>query len=129
MPLILSGNVATALGTGYDVANSCRFNDGDSSYLSQSTSSSTGKIFTLSFWMKKSTDSSTGIIFIMSSDSVSHNYIEIATKSANGLDVQLKNGSNEQVFLDQRDTSFMTEYYNTPNSGSTSLPKYWANCE
>ena len=21
----------------------------------------------------------------------------------------------------------MTEYYNTPNSGSTSLPKYWAN--
>ena len=41
--------------------------------------------------------------------------------------VQLKNGSDEQVFLDQRDTSFMTEYYNTPNSGSTSLPKYWAN--
>ena len=84
---------ANTLSGGYEVANSCRFNDGDSSYLSQSTSSSTGKIFTLSFWMKKSTDSSTGIIFIMSSDSVSHNYIEIATKSANGLDVQLKNGS------------------------------------
>jgi len=91
MPLILGTN--SIKDTGYNVANSCRFNDGDSSYLSQSTSSSTGKIFTLSFWMKKSTDSSTGIIFIMSSDSVSHNYIEIATKSANGLDVQLKNGS------------------------------------
>ena len=38
--------------------------------------------------------------------------------------VQLKNSDDEQVFLDQRDTSFMTEYYNTPNSGSTSLPKY-----
>ena len=27
--------------------------------------------------------------------------------------VQLKNSNNEQVYLDQRDTSFMTEYYNT----------------
>ena len=31
MPLILPGNVATATAsTGYNVANSCRFNDGDS---------------------------------------------------------------------------------------------------
>jgi len=41
--------------------------------------------------------------------------------------VQLKNSDNEQVFLDQRDTSFMTEYYNTPSTGSSSIPKYWAN--
>ena len=41
--------------------------------------------------------------------------------------VQLKNSDDEQVYLDQRDTSFMAEYYNTPNSGSSSLPKYWAN--
>ena len=41
--------------------------------------------------------------------------------------VQLKNSSNEQVYLDQRDTSFITEYYDTPSTGSTSLPKYWAN--
>ena len=39
--------------------------------------------------------------------------------------VQLKNSDNEQVFLDQRDTSFMTEYYNTPSTGSSSIPKYW----
>jgi hypothetical protein len=32
-----------------------------------------------------------------------------------------------QVFLEQRDVSFMTEYYNTPSTSSTSLPKYWAN--
>ena len=30
--------------------------------------------------------------------------------------VQLKNSDNEQVYLDQRDTSFMTEYYNTPST-------------
>ena len=41
--------------------------------------------------------------------------------------VQLKDSSNKQVYLDQRDTSFITEYYNTPSTGSTSLPKYWAN--
>ena len=44
--------------------------------------------------------------------------------------VQLLNDNvtpNIQVFLEQRDVSFMTEYYNTPSTQSTSLPKYWAN--
>ena len=40
--------------------------------------------------------------------------------------VQLKDGSNYQVFLEKRDTSFMTEYYNTPSTAS-GLPKYYAN--
>ena len=44
--------------------------------------------------------------------------------------VQLLNDNvtpNIQVFLEQRDVSFMAEYYNTPATQSTSLPKYWAN--
>ena len=44
--------------------------------------------------------------------------------------VQLLNDNvspNVQVFLEQRDVSFMAEYYNTPSTASTSLPKYWAN--
>ena len=53
MPLILSGNVATALGTGYDVANSCRFNRGDSPALSYSFSS-TATSWTVSCWLKRS---------------------------------------------------------------------------
>ena len=40
--------------------------------------------------------------------------------------VQLKDGSNNQVFLEKRDTTFMTEYYNTPSTAS-GLPKYYAN--
>lgn len=40
--------------------------------------------------------------------------------------VQLKDASNNQVFLEKRDTSFMTEYYNTPSTAS-GLPKYYAN--
>jgi hypothetical protein len=44
--------------------------------------------------------------------------------------IQLLNDNvspNIQVFLEQRDVSFMAEYYNTPSTASTSLPKYWAN--
>jgi hypothetical protein len=40
--------------------------------------------------------------------------------------VQLKDGSGNQVFLEKRDTSFMTEYYNTPGTAS-GLPKYYGN--
>ena len=40
--------------------------------------------------------------------------------------VQLKDSSGNQVFLEKRDTSFMTEYYNTPATQS-GLPKYYGN--
>ena len=57
MPLILPGNVATATApTTYQVANSCRFNDGDSAYLTRDLGTSTagsGKKFTFSAWVKR----------------------------------------------------------------------------
>ena len=40
--------------------------------------------------------------------------------------IQLKDSDNKQVFLEKRDTSFMSEYYNTPATQS-GLPKYYAN--
>mgnify|MGYP003137331316 FL=1 len=40
--------------------------------------------------------------------------------------IQLKDSNNKQVFLEKRDTSFMSEYYNTPAT-SFGLPKYYAN--
>ena len=40
--------------------------------------------------------------------------------------IQLKDSDNKQVFLEKRDTSFMSEYYNTPAT-SFGLPKYYAN--
>ncbi len=50
---ILSGNVASAIGGAYEVANSCRFNSASSSYLHR-TPSATGnpKKFTYSLWVK-----------------------------------------------------------------------------
>ena len=39
---------------------------------------------------------------------------------------QLTDGSGNQTYLEQRDTSFMAEYYDTPGTQS-GLPKYYAN--
>jgi len=51
---ILSGNVASAIGGGYEVANSCRFNSGDSAYLSRTTGTATNTDkCTISFWVKR----------------------------------------------------------------------------
>ena len=56
MPLILSGNVASAVAGAYSVANSCRFNDGDSPDMTK-TPGATGDVdkFTISAWIKLST--------------------------------------------------------------------------
>ena len=40
--------------------------------------------------------------------------------------IQLKDSSNKQVFLEKRDTSFMSEYYDAPATQS-GIPKYYAN--
>ena len=51
MPLILPGNVASALDTGYTVANSARWGGTDNEYMSKTlgTPSNTKKM-TWSFW-------------------------------------------------------------------------------
>ena len=55
MPLILSGNVASATAsTGYDVDNSCRFNSGDSAKMSITPASDGNKrTWTYSAWIKR----------------------------------------------------------------------------
>ena len=41
--------------------------------------------------------------------------------------VQLTNSDNEQFYLEQRDTSFIAEYYSTPGTSAVDIPKYYAN--
>ena len=40
--------------------------------------------------------------------------------------VQLTDSNGDQTFLEKKDTSFMAEYYNTPNTAS-GIPKYYGN--
>ena len=41
--------------------------------------------------------------------------------------VQLTNTEGDQFYLEQRDTSFMAEYYSTPDTQAVDIPKYYAN--
>ena len=41
--------------------------------------------------------------------------------------VQLTNSNNEQFYLEQRDSSFMAEYYSTPGTAAVDIPRYYAN--
>jgi len=54
MPLILGTN--SIKDTGYDVANSCRFNGADSAELTLTPTAGNQKTWTFSFWTKRSTD-------------------------------------------------------------------------
>ena len=40
---------------------------------------------------------------------------------------QLTDAAGNQTFLEQRDPSFMAEFYSTPNTGSVGIPKYYGN--
>ena len=55
MPLILPGNVGSATAaTGYDVANSCRFDDGSSDHMHKTPGSAGSRIkWTFSVWLKR----------------------------------------------------------------------------
>ena len=41
--------------------------------------------------------------------------------------VQLKDSDGNQFYLEQRDTSFIAEYYSTPGTSSVDIPLYFAN--
>jgi len=64
MPLILPGNVASAVAGAYEVANSCRFNDDDSAAMTFTMSSGGSQtIFTKSFWIKRARLGATQYLF------------------------------------------------------------------
>ena len=79
MPLILSGNVASATAsTTYDVANSCRFNDGDSAAMSRDQSANdagTNTKGTLSVWLKMSAAGTEQVIYTRETDA--SNYFKV----------------------------------------------------
>ncbi len=53
MPLILSGNVASATTAAYSVDNSCRFNDDDTAYMAKTMSAGDTQKYTFSTWVKR----------------------------------------------------------------------------
>ena len=95
MPLILPGNVASALPTGFDVDNSCRFNFGDDPKLSKSVSSGSGSTkFTFSCWFKTTTVNSSYGRILWNGDSGGSYETGITMYADGRLSVAWNNGSD-----------------------------------
>ena len=94
MPLILPGNVASATAdAGYNVANSCRFNDGDSASMTKSVSStSQDTTGTISFWFKRGVLSTDQRVWINYVDA--NNYGAIKLQSDNKMEVVVIDGGS-----------------------------------
>jgi hypothetical protein len=103
LPTIPSGNVASATAGGFEVANSCRFNDGDSPQLhrNQPGSPTNGKIFTFSCWFKLG--SSTSQITLSSSFQASgsiYDQIKIMAKATHNQVLRIEATSVEGNGID-----------------------------
>ena len=58
---------------------------------------------------------------------VDNRYVTIPTDLRSINYVQLTDSQGNQFFLEQRDPSFMAEYYSTPLSSDVDIPKYYGN--
>ena len=90
---ILSGNVASALPSGYDVANSCRFVSASSSYMHK-TPGSAGNLrtWTFSAWVKKCTNGVDN--YLLSSYVDANNTVNVWFNSDDVLECQIKASGN-----------------------------------
>ena len=103
LPTIPSGNVASATAGAFEVANSCRFNDGDSPRLhrNQPSTPTSTKIFTWSGWFKLG--SSTSQINLASSFTASgsiYDQIKIMAKATHNQVLRIEATSNEGNAID-----------------------------
>ena len=97
MPLILGTN--SIKDTGYDVANSLRFNDGSSDHLKRTIGSNGSKrTFTFSAWFKRSELSSYNPLFGHISDS-GNDYFAIGIDNNDKLFAESIAGGNNQLAL------------------------------
>ena len=98
MSLILPGNVASALPTGFNVDNSCRFNDGDSAYIYRDLGTSTagsGKKFTFSVWVKRSTISNADQFILSCGVAASNHLVDLFFQSDDTLKFRLMFNNSE----------------------------------
>ena len=74
----------------------------------------------------RDTDSDDDRFYATSDLATGNRYVTIPSDLRIIRYVQLTDSSGKQTYLEQRDTSFMAEYYDTPSTQS-GLPKYYAN--
>jgi len=101
LPTIPSGNVSSGLATGFNVANSVRFNRGDNSYMSRTFGTPTNrKKFTISFWLKRGNISISGGMALFGSDGGNTStFGTIHFTPQDSLAIQAANGSSDILNL------------------------------
>ena len=129
---ILSGNVASALGGGYEVANSCRFNDDDAPDLTRSkgASETSLRLGTFSFWIKRANITGTVIYSNTVADDNNRGFISInetlrlADQAGGGDQINL---ITTQVFRDPSAWSHIVIAIDTTQSTNTNRVKFYHN--
>jgi len=115
MPLILPGNVASAIGGDYEVANSVRFDDGDSAYMQKTSSAGNRRTFTLSAWVKRG-NLTYGYATFFSSDQAAENSFRVTFDDDDGsnddrLMVYYFTGSHQLKFITNREFRDCSAWY------------------
>ena len=72
-------------------------------------------------------DTDQSVFYATSNLIVGNRYVTIPDDLRAIRYVQLTDQAGNQFYLEQRDTSFIAEYYSTPNTNAVDIPKYYAN--
>src|SRR5210317_1047937 len=72
-------------------------------------------------------DTDQNVFYATSNAIVGNRYVTIPADLRAIRYVQFKDQAGNQFYLEQRDTSFIAEYYSTPGTSSVDIPKYYAN--
>jgi len=72
-------------------------------------------------------DTDQNVFYATSNAIVGNRYVTIPADLRAIRYVQFKDQAGNQFYLEQRDTSFMAEYYSTPDTQAVDIPKYYAN--
>jgi len=109
---ILSGNVASALGGAYEVANSCRFDDGSSAYMHKTPGSAGDQQkFTFSFWIKRCGIATGTAMTIFDTQADDDNQFKIRFNDNGTLTVESK-------VSDHNDSLVTTQVFRDPSAWS-----------
>ena len=75
----------------------------------------------------RSIDTDQNVYYATSNLVIGNRYVTIPGDMRAIRYAQLEDAAGNQYYLEQRDTSFMAEYYSTPGTSSVDIPKYYAN--
>ena len=75
----------------------------------------------------RTVDTDQNVYYATSSLVIGNRYVTIPGDLRAIRYAQLEDAAGNQYFLEQRDTSFMAEYYSTPGTSAVDIPKYYAN--